>query len=141
MIQKIKHRVLTLLRWWLNMKLKRLTLANHSTKNKIILWIVFFSYLYIYTHKRTRALTHTHTHTHTHTLSLSLSLSLTHTHTHIYIGKIFSFFCWSKKRKTFFSKWIGPLRDLYFLKKYLFISYIRVCCQLVAFIGEHLVIY
>ena len=51
---------------------------------------------------------------------------------YIYVKKNFSFFV---------EKGIGSQRDLYFLKNYLFCSYICVCFQLVAFIREHLVIY
>ena len=34
-------------------------------------------------------------------------------------------------------KWIDPQRDLYFLKIYLFRSYLRVCFQLVAFVRTY----
>ena len=35
-------------------------------------------------------------------------------------------------------KWIGPLKDLYFFKNYLFHSYIHVCFLLVAFVREYM---
>ena len=55
---------------------------------------------------------------------------------YIYVKK--NFVVGPKREKINISKWKGPQRDLYFLKKYLFCSYIQVCFQLVAFVREHM---
>ena len=43
-----------------------------------------------------------------------------------------------QREKVNISKLIGLLRDLYFLKNYLLRTYIRVCFQLLDFVGEHM---
>ena len=51
------------------------------------------------------------------------------------------FICSKREKKVKISKGIGLLRDVCFLKNYLFRSYIRISFQLVAYVGQHLVIY
>ena len=52
----------------------------------------------------------------------------------IYDFFLFFFFVSSKReREINISKWLGPMRDLYFFKNHLFRSYIHACFQLVAF--------
>ena len=48
---------------------------------------------------------------------------------------IIFFCCWSKERNIL--KWVGPQRDSYFFRIYLFCSFICVCFQLIAFVREH----
>ena len=59
-----------------------------------------------------------------------------YTHTHLYICIFIckKIFATGPKRERNVLKWIGPWRNLYFLKIYLFCSCIHVCFQLVAFI-------
>ena len=57
-------------------------------------------------------------------------------HIYIYIN-VFLFFVGPEREKVNISKWIGPHKDLHFLKKYLFPFYISVCFQLFAFVREH----
>ena len=44
-IQKIKHHIFTLLRWWFNKRKRKYLKLKYSSINKVILWISCFSYV------------------------------------------------------------------------------------------------